>query len=631
MIKLLGLPRLTAVVIVAVVFSFIFGCRETEKVYRIGVSQCSDDDWRKKMNEEILREMMFHDNTVVEILSADDNNDKQIADLRYFADNDFDIIIAAPNEADALTPVISEIYESGIPVLLFDRGIHGDSFTAFQGADNIEVGRSAAKLIYSMTDGDARIIEIRGLKGSTPAEERHSGFRAVTDSIASMDVVGSAYGNWNAEDAAVVADSLLRMHPEANVVYAHNDRMAIAASEVVRAAGRNDIKIIGIDAAPEIGVRAVADSIIDATFLYPTEGSRLIRTAIDILSGTPVQRIVKLPAASVVDRSNADILLLQNEELKEEAEKIAVLKEQVEAYWLRHSAQTTLLYAAIVIVVLMVVLIFMLLRAYWVRRQHQISLAEQNRELQLQRDQVIELNRQLREATQSKLMFFTNVSHDLRTPLTLISGPIEQLLDADNMTPVQKAMVKLANKNLRILTRLTNQILDFRKYENGKLDMTLSEVDLTGMMKEWCESFESIAVSRDIRFTTDFELTDVPTAAVDVEKLERVMFNLISNAFKYTPSNGEISVEMKHTGDNIEIVVADTGKGISADDLPHIFERFFQVDKINPNGSGIGLALAKAFVEMHGGTLAAESRQGKGSRFIVTLPIKHVGGDVVTT
>ncbi len=631
MIRLLGLTRLTAVVIVAAVLSLILGCRDTGKVYRIGVSQCSDDDWRKKMNEEILREMMFHDNAVVEIRSADDSNDKQIADLRYFAENDFDIIIAAPNEADALTPVISEIYESGMPVLLFDRGIHGDSFTSFQGADNLEVGRSAAQLIYSMTGGDARILEIRGLKGSTPAEERHAGFLAVTDSVAGMTVVGSAYGNWNATDAAVAVDSLLRVHSEANVLYAHNDRMAIAASQVVRAAGRDDIKIIGIDAAPEIGVRAVADSVIDATFLYPTEGSRLIRTAIDILSGNPVQRIVKLPAASVVDRSNAEILLLQNEELKEEAEKIAVLKEQVEAYWLQHSAQTSLLYAAIVIVVLMVVLSFMLLRAYWLRRQHQMRLAEQNHQLELQRDQVIELNRQLREATQSKLMFFTNVSHDLRTPLTLIAAPIEQLLDADNMTPVQKAMVKLANKNLRILTRLTNQILDFRKYENGKLDMTLSEVDLTGMMNEWCESFESIAVSRDIRFSTDFSLADVSTVAVDIDKIERVMFNLISNAFKYTPSNGEITVEMKHVGDNVEIVVADTGKGISADDLPHIFERFFQVDKINPNGSGIGLALAKAFVEMHGGTLVAESRQGKGSRFVVTLPIKHVGGDVVTT
>lgn len=115
--------------------SFLAGglssCKET-KVYRIGVSQCSDDDWRTKMNEEINREMIFHDNAIVEIRSADDSNEKQIADIRYFADNGFDIIIAAPNEADALTPIIKEVYEAGIPVLLFDRNIHGDSYTAYQ-------------------------------------------------------------------------------------------------------------------------------------------------------------------------------------------------------------------------------------------------------------------------------------------------------------------------------------------------------------------------------------------------------------------------------------------------------------------------------------------------------------------
>lgn len=134
---------LVAIVMLAAVP--LSGCKE-KKIYRIGVSQCSDDDWRYKMNDEINREMIFHDNAVVEIRSADDSNEKQIADIRYFADNGFDIIIAAPNEADALTPVIKEVYESGIPVIVFDRNINGDSFTAFRGADNAAIGRSAAAL-----------------------------------------------------------------------------------------------------------------------------------------------------------------------------------------------------------------------------------------------------------------------------------------------------------------------------------------------------------------------------------------------------------------------------------------------------------------------------------------------------
>ena len=608
---------------------YMTGCKE-KKVYRIGVSQCSDDDWRNKMNEEILREMIFHDNATVEIRSADDSNEKQIADIRYFADNGFDIIIAAPNEADALTPIIKEVYDSGIPVLLFDRGVHGESYTAYQHTDNRVIGRDAAELAKSLVDGECRVLEICGLKGATPTVDRYTGFHDVDSTDLRLTVLGLGYGNWNAEDATVVADSLLDLYPSANLIYAHNDRMAIAASLAARRRGRDDIKVIGIDAAPEIGIKAVADSIIDATFLYPTEGHLLIRTAMSILNGEPYQRDIVHPSSAVVDLSNADILLLQNQELKEETSKISWLKEQVDDYWNKHSVQSTLLYAAIVIVALLFILIFAMLRAFWVRKQHQMKLSQQNRMLEEQRDRVVALNEQLNEATQSKLMFFTNVSHDLRTPLTLIAGPVEQLNGAPNLTPDQQAVMKIANKNVKILMRLINQILDFRKYENGKLDLNLDEVNLGSMLREWCESFKAIAKDRGISFSADIPADIDFTLAVDVEKVERVMFNLISNAFKYTRPNGDIAVSIRREGDMIRIAVSDTGKGISAEDLSHIFERFFQVDKVHPNGSGIGLSLAKAFIELHGGSIEAESEVGRGSTFIVNLPVRHIEGEVVS-
>ncbi len=616
---------LAAIVMLAAVP--LSGCKE-KKIYRIGVSQCSDDDWRYKMNDEINREMIFHDNAVVEIRSADDSNEKQIADIRYFADNGFDIIIAAPNEADALTPVIKEVYESGIPVIVFDRNINGDSFTAFRGADNAAIGRSAAALAKSIAGGQCRVLEIRGLVGSTPAVDRHEGFAAAVAADSGIVIAGEGYGDWNYDDAYRVTDSLLALYPSANLIYAHNDRMAVAAADAAKAAGRDDMKIIGIDAAPEIGIKAVADSVIDATFPYPTEGYTLVRTAMDILEGRPFERYVKLPSSAVVDLSNAEILLMQNAKLKEETGKITWLKSRVDEYWTQHSVQTTLFYAAIAIVALLFIIIFGLLRMFWTRKRHQIKLSEQNRELEQQRDRVIALNEQLQEATQSKLMFFTNVSHDLRTPLTLIAGPVEQLAAAENLTPDQHAMASIANKNVKILHRLINQVLDFRKYENGKLDLSLSEVDLAAMIKDWCDSFRNMAVSRDIKFTLDIAGDDF-TTAVDVEKIERVMFNLISNAFKYTLPNGEIRVGLRRDGDSIIITVSDTGKGISAEDLSHIFERFFQVDKIHPNGSGIGLSLAKAFVELHQGTISADSEVGKGSVFTVSLSVRHTGGDVV--
>ncbi len=615
--------RKTILLISILVVPVLVGCSDN-KVYKIGVSQCSQDDWRMKMNDEIDREIMFHEDAVVEIRSADDNNAKQIEDIRYYAENGFDIIIVSPNEAAELTPVIKEVYEQGIPVIIFDRNIVGDTYTARIGVDDEGIGRQAAEYALHMLGKGAKAIEIYGLPGSTPAEGRHVGFtNAFTAGGGSL--LASVPANWNKEDAEVVVDSLLRIYNNVDIIYAHNDRMAIGASEVADRLGRSDIKIIGIDAAPEIGIKAVADSIIDATFLYPTEGHRLIRTALDILKGEPYEREKILPASSAVDISNADILLLQNEALKEETGKMKLLKTQIDEYWAQHSAQTSLFYASMVIIALLLGVVFLILRTYWQHKRHQIMLMEQNRMLEEERDKQRELNEKLEAATQSKLMFFTNVSHDLRTPLSLIAEPVAQLAAANNLTEQQHTLIKIADKNVRILQRLINQILDFRKYENGKLALHPAEIDFNRAVRDWMESFYAVARKRDIKLSLVAPDVSQPMPlAIDPEKIERVFFNLLSNAFKYTPDNGSITVECIYTPDSLTLKVEDTGEGISERDLGNIFDRFYQVDRIHPKGSGIGLSLAKAFVELHGGTISVESQLNKGSVFTVVLPVTHV-------
>ncbi len=599
-------------------------CHRTEQ-YRIGVSQCSSDDWREKMNEEILREGLFHNDVQIEIRSADDDNDRQIADIRYFAEQGFDIIIASPNEAEALTPVIAEVYRSGIPVILFDRHILGDTYTAYQGADNLEIGRSAARLARGRLQDTCRIIEICGLQGSTPAIGRQLGFGEVVSANGDMILLGSGYGNWNDTDGFRVADSLLALYPDANTVYAHNDRMAAAAARAAERHGLEDLQIIGIDAAPEIGIRAVADGVIDATFLYPTEGHQLIRTALAILHGEPYERNLIFPTAPAVDASNAEILLLQDKALKEETEKMEWLKARVDDYWSRHLAQTIALYAVITVALLLAGGIFMLLRAHRINVRHRQMLDSQNRELERQRDELNELYLRLQEATQSKLAFFTNVSHDLRTPLTLIADPVEQLVHADNLTERQTTLMRLADKNVRILKRLINRILDFRKYENGELAFNPVETDVAALVAEWAEAFRNAALKRHIALTLSIESGRNFTMAVDVEKFERIFFNLLANAFKFTPANGTVAIGLSTGGsEQLTLTVSDTGKGIEKEDLARIFERFHRVDKINPDGSGIGLTLVKAFAEIHGGSVSAQSTPGKGATFTVAIPIVHV-------
>lgn len=608
--------------ILGIIF-ILWGCTES-KTYRIGVSQCSQDDWRAKMNDEINREIMFHEDAVAEIRSADDSSAKQIADIRYFVDNGFDIIIVSPNEAEALTPIIKEVYEKGIPVVIFDRNINGDTYTARIGVDDRGLGRSAAHYALHISGKGAKAIEIYGLKGSTPAEGRHEGFVSEFEKNGGT-LLTSVASNWNKEDAEAAVDSLLEIYSDVDLIYAHNDRMAIGASEVARRHGRRDIRIIGIDAAPNIGIKAVADSVIDATFLYPTEGHRLIQTALAILKNEPYKKETILPVSSAVDLTNADILLLQNEALKEETGKMKLLKAQVDDYWAQHSSQTSLFYASIAIIVLLFGVGFLLLRAYWQRSRHQKELMARNRLLEEEKNKQTQLNEQLRIATQSKLVFFTNVSHDLRTPLTLIAEPVAQLAEAGNLTPQQSTLIRIANKNIKILQRLINQILDFRKYENGKLGLTLTETDFSRVVGDWMESFYSVARKRDIKLTLVGPAQETPVVmAIDVEKIERVFFNLLSNAFKYTPDNGSITVSYESDGDNLTFRVADTGEGISARDLGNIFDRFYQVDRINPKGSGIGLSLAKAFVELHGGSISVESTLNVGTEFTVKLPVRHV-------
>ncbi len=599
-----------------------YGCKET-KTYRIGISQCSQDDWRAKMNDEIKREIMLHENATVEIRSADDSNTKQTEDIRYFADNGFDIIIVSPNEAEALTPVIRDVYESGMPIIIFDRNINDSSYTARIGVDDKGIGSAAAHYAFNILGAHPKAIEITGLPGSTPAENRHDGF--VEEFVkGGGHMLASATGKWNKEDAMPIVDSLLNIYDDIDLIYAHNDRMAIGASEIARSKGRANIKIIGIDAAPTIGIKAVADGVIDATFLYPTEGHRLVRTALAILDGEPYERDVQIPASSAVDISNADILLLQNEALVEETSKMKFLKEKIDEYWEKHSSQTFLFYASIAIIILLFGVFFLLLRAYWQHRRHQAELLEQNKLLEQQRDLQASLNEQLKEATQSKLAFFTNVSHDLRTPLTLIAEPVEQLAAADNLTEQQSSLMKIACKNVKILRRLIDQILDFRKYENGKLDLNLSEVDFSQAVNEWLEAFYALARKRHIKLILNENNSAGRTLALDAEKFERVFFNLVSNAFKYTPDNGSITVSYELDAGHLTFKVADTGQGISERDLGKIFDRFYQVDRVHPNGSGIGLSLAKAFIELHGGTISVESVLDKGSEFTVTIPVRHV-------
>ncbi len=628
---------------IVILFCFLgmVACHQDVPHFRIGVAQCSDDSWRHKMNDEILREAMFYDGVAVEIRSAGDDNRKQAEDVRYFMDKGVDLLIISANEAAPMTPVVEEAYRKGIPVILIDRKILSDKYTAYIGADNYEIGRAVGNYIASSLRGKGNVVELTGLGGSTPAMERHQGFMAAISNFPDIKLIDKADAAWESGPAEVEMDSMLCRHPKIDAVYAHNDRIAPGAYRAAKKVGREkEMLFVGIDALPGKGngLELVLDGVLNATFIYPTNGDKVMQLAMNILEKKPYPRETVMNTA-VVDHTNAHVMQLQTTHISELDQKIETLNGRIGGYLSRVATQQVVMYGGLVILLLVAGLLLVVYKSLRSKNRLNRELSEQKKQLEEQRDkleeqrdkleeqrdQLIQLSHQLEEATHAKLVFFTNISHDFRTPLTLVADPVEHLLADKTLNGDQHRMLMLIQRNVNILLRLVNQILDFRKYENGMMEYTPVPVDILSSFEGWNESFLAVARKKHIHFSFDKLADTAYHTLADVEKLERIYFNLLSNAFKFTPENGKVTVRLspltKEDGRWIRFTVANTGSMISVEHIRNIFDRFYRID-MHHAGSGIGLALVKAFVELHKGTISVESDEKQGTIFTVDLPMQ---------
>jgi signal transduction histidine kinase/DNA-binding response OmpR family regulator len=343
-------------------------------------------------------------------------------------------------------------------------------------------------------------------------------------------------------------------------------------------------------------------------------------------------------------------------EVDHQIETVKMLQTRADSYWQQLDLERTLMYALLALLAMALLFLIFYYSNYRQKRRLGESLNRQKALLKAQRDQLAEQNIQLKrlsqqveEATKAKIAFFTNVSHDFRTPLTLISAPLEQIqqkldrgeLDgAGGKDPEATQLLNLALKNVKVLQRLVGQLLDFRKLESGKLDLDLKPVDLRQACQTSFGYFKGLAYKKHIKLDFSADEGDYRTMA-DLPKLERVFFNLMGNAFKFTPENGRIAVSLSllegkdQNSDeqvlplsrgnegvsSIVLRVSDTGPGINVEHIQRIFENFYQVDSARHEGSGIGLAVAKSFVELHGGTIEVQNQPvGTGTIFTVSIP-----------
>ncbi len=607
---------------------------KTNQTKVIGVSQCSDDAWRRNMNEEILREASFNSDLTVKIKTAFDSNQKQIRDIESFIAEGVDLLIVSPNEAIPLTPVLEKAMKEGIPVVLVDRKTNSAQYTAFVGADNFQIGREVGTYTANLLNGKGNVVEIRGLKGSTPDFERHEGFISVLKNYPGIHIVFSGDGGWLRHQAKARMSEALAMNQPIDLVFAHNDEMAVGAHEALKL--KSDVifpRIIGIDAlpGPDGGIQRVLDGMLDATFIYPTGGEKALQTALAILHKQRFERENTLYTA-VVDKSNARVLKLQTDQIVQHQQRIGQLNKVLNKNLTQYSTQRTFLFLSLVVLFIITALSILLLYSYRNKNRinkelekRNIAINRQKEELSEQRDQLLVLSKNLEDATQAKLVFFTNISHEFRTPLTLLLGPLESILKIEKLSSEGSKLAHIMRKNVQVLMKLIDQIIEFRRYENGKMQTYFTLSDLNAFVEDICNSFMELARKRRIQFSYSSEKEDF-TLWFDSDKMEKICYNLLSNAMKFTPENGIVKVRLeKLTADgenHVRITVADTGTGISDQHIHQVFDRFYRADK-NISGSGIGLALTKVLVELHNGTIEVESAEGKGSSFFVTIPFKQ--------
>ncbi len=599
----------------------------------IGVSQCSDDAWRRTMNSEMKREALFYQGIKIKIKTAHDSNQQQIRDIESFIADRVDLIIVAPNEAIPLTPVIEKAMMEGIPVVLVDRKINSGKYTAFVGADNFQIGKEVGVYTANLLNGNGNVVEIRGLQGSTPAIERHNGFMSVLEKFPGIHLVFQTDGGWLRKQSREKMVEALKSKIPIDLVFAQNDEMATGAREAITVTNSTKKPIlIGIDALPGTGggIQKVISGILDATFIYPTGGEKAIQTAVHILNNEPYDRDNILYTA-VVDETNARVLKLQTDQIIQHQNRIGQLNTVLNQNLTKFSTQQNLLFLSFAVLFLITVLLILLLRLYRHKNKvndelklNNIAINNQKEELSEQRDQLIVLSKNLEEATQAKLVFFTNISHEFRTPLTLIMGHLDSL-DKENISSDGKRLIQLMRKNVHILLKLIDQIIDFRRHENGKMQMYFTFTDLKSFVGEICDSFIEFGKKKHIHFTF-MASDDDYTLWFDSDKMEKICYNLLSNTFKFTPENGRIDVHLtkiqKDGEPFAQLTVSDNGIGISDNHIHSVFERFYKVDD-RASGSGIGLHLTKMLVELHNGEIKVESTEGKGTKFSILIPFKQ--------
>lgn len=606
----------------------IFSCqKKTEKKqYVIGFSQSGEaDSWRKTMLDEMNRELLFHPELKMVYKETHDNVPVQIKQVNELLSQGIDVLIISATDATQLVPVVTKAYKSGIPVIVLDRNIASQNFTNHIGADNKQIGAIAGKYIANLLNGRGNILEITGQITSSPAIDRSTGFDSIVRLYPQLHITLKVQGDWLAQTAQARLKDIAPQLSNINAVFAHNDVMGNAASHLIDSIAHRKIPVIGVDAlpGPDLGLEMVKTGRLTGSIIYPTGGKEAIRNAALLASNKKLPRQTVLKTA-LIDSTNVETLEMQLDKISSQQEDIEQQQQMIHTQQKIYKSQRTYIVVLGIFVGLLLLAASLLWYSRVVNKRINRALYKKNRDINSKNEQIKQMSLEAQETHEAKINFFTKISHEFRTPLSLIITPLEDILTNPKLSKELKTVMLMMKKNAYRLLQLVTQLMDFRKIEFGKFQLQVSQDDIVNFSKEVLQSFDSLARQRHI-VTRVASASRAINCFFDAYIVEKILLNLLSNAFKFTPDGGDIWIQIEEdkTGNAIKFVVSDTGSGMDEESQKTLFSFFYNNEKRQKQSNGIGLHLVKELVLLHHGTVSIDSKLNEGTKVTFSIPLEY--------
>lgn len=521
---------LTLCLCLSLLSALLSSCNKDEAKYHIGFSQCVGGAWREKVNMEMLSAQHLYNNVVdVDIKNADNISERQVAQIDSFVNGGVDILVVAPNDYRSVAPAIVRARKHGIPVVLFDRKADTKDYTAFIGGDNVAAGRAMGNYALSLISGSRQgqvgtILELTGGKASSPALDRHRGFRSVMKGNKHVDY-RFIDTDWTSEENYRTMKAYLKTHPAPDVVFCHSDLAALNARQAAKDMGVVDkIQFLGIDGLPGKGegIECVANGILAGTYTYPTNGEQIVKLCLDILQGQPYKRD-NIMQSVLVTPDNASLLLQTGKEMEQRSHDLLTLQDKIESLFGQYHTQRMLIIISAIAIVLLIVALLLIYRLVVIMRRIN------HKEKQLNREQTL---------------FYTNARHQLRTPLTLIAGPLLELSASKDLQEHDRTLVDILQRNVEQLSKIVYDVLNFR-------NDTPPAIDDSNAAKEMEKETASVAADKESA-RPEKQVPDnnsLPTVLVvdDNEDMRRYIRTLLTDKYYVTEAvDGENGLQVAH-------------------------------------------------------------------------------------